>query len=129
MPTPAEVRATVDTWLANRWATVVSRQALYQATHGRYFQGLWTHRLLEPTDGIEQAPDAALEKPSDQAHGWSDLITLPATMPCMLKLDAYDGPLGQGFVGVVRVKLGTDWWRRSQNHGPETWRTRAWARQ
>lgn len=124
--TPAQVRTQVDTWLANRWATVQTKQAAYLAKTGRYFQGLRTHTVLEPADGVELAPDNVLVKPTDQVERWADVITLPATMPCVLRIDTYDGPAGKGYVATVRVKLAGSWWERAQQVGPETYRTHAW---
>ena len=124
--TPAQIRAAVDTWLTNRWTAIKSNQDNYLASHGRYFQGLWTHEVLIPSDGIETVPDNVLTKPTDQADRWADVISLPLAMPCRLRIDTYHGPSGRGFVATLEVKIGLRVWSRSTQVGPESWRELAW---
>lgn len=125
MATPAEIRQQVQQWLTNLWSHIQNRQENYLAAHGRYFQGLRTHVVI-PLEGAEAAPDAIADKPTDQAEGWADQFTLPAAFPCQLRINTYDGPLGKGYVGIVRVRIGGETWERRQNNGPEVWRTVPW---
>lgn len=126
-PTPAQIRNAVDTWLSNRWSAIQTMQANYLAAHGRYWQGLKTHSV-RPADGAETAPDLLNDKPTDQAHRWSDVFTLPATMPARVTINVYDGPQGRGYEAIVSVKIGSDVWRRVAQVGPETHRARGWHR-
>jgi hypothetical protein len=119
----------VDTWLAQRWTALVNAETTYAANHGgRYFQGKRTHLVNEPADGSLIAPDNLSAKPSDQTEAWAGFITLPATMPCILKIDVYRNAQGWGFVATVGVKVNGNWWVRSKDSGPEPWRTVAWQR-
>lgn len=128
MPTLQEVKDIVDGWLAARWPTLQNRQALYFASHNKYFQGLWTHGTM-PVDGIDSTPDNITAKPTDQAETWADFVTLPSQFPCSLSLEVYQNAQGWGYVATVRVfVLALDRiYERSQNGaGSETFRTDPW---
>lgn len=124
--TPAEARTKINNWLTARWPTVVARQDAHFALYGRYFQGLITHTAL-PADGEDALPDLLNRAPHYQTETWlvfNALTALP--IPCAVTIDAYHGPQGQGWVATVRGRLNGITWERSQNVGPETWRTESW---
>lgn len=129
MPTLAEIRDIADGWLAARWPTVVNRQATYAANHsGRYWQGLRSHSNF-PIDAIESLADQLDNHPTDQPETWHDAINnLPVNWPCALVMDVYQGPQGWGYCASVYVYVSqlSRIYSRSQNVGPETWRTRPW---
>lgn len=127
--TPAEIRTAADNWLSARWPTVVARQTTYASNHnGRYWQGLVTHSNI-PVDAVDTLADLLNNHPTDQNVNWNQAIPgLPTNWPIAIVMDAYDGPDGTGFVGRVFVfitELGKVF-TRSQNVGPETWRTEGW---
>lgn len=136
MPTLVQVRNAVDARLTTLWTgQVVPRQAAYLAAHGRYFQGYATFSLAalpdNPSGGaatvLEVAPTTNTH-PTDQAETWTDSgIVLGATIPMALRMDVYDGPQGKGYVGTVWARWAGNTYTRSQNFGPEDWRTQAWA--
>lgn len=124
--TEAEIKTKVNTFLANLWTVIQNREATYLANNGKYWQGKVSHSVT-PAEGDDVAPNlTATDKPTDQAEKWTDLFTVPAVMPCSIKVDVYNGPLGWGYVGTVRVSIVGRTWERSQQFGPETWRTEGW---
>lgn len=131
MPTLAQVRSRVDDKLAQLWGVIVSRQETHYANHGRYWQGLVTH-VAAPSHTTatyqDAQPDRLDERPTDVAQGWRD--ALPeidgVAVPMALVIDDYVGPEGAGFVATVWACCNTVTYSRSQNYGPETWRTVGW---
>lgn len=124
--TDAEIKAKVDTFLTTMWNTIKNREATYLANNGKYWQGKWSHSGI-PAEGNDVAPDrTATDRPTDIVEKWTDIFTVPATMPCSVKVDVYNGPLGIGFVGTVQVSILGDVWERSQTFGPEDWKTQGW---
>lgn len=122
----------VDDWLAGKWPTVVARQQNYCANRGHYWQGLRTHTLTPSfssnTDG-SSVPDQLSAAPSDDPfNAWSAVFPEWAgvAIPCVIKVDVYSGPLGQGWCATVEVKWNNRVFRRAQNVGPESERTFAW---
>lgn len=128
----ATVRNKIDTWLTARWPTLVGWQNSYFGTNGKYFQGKWTHtNTIEQTDALagDALADLLDDKPTDQPQSWRDLVgtalnALP--FPARLRIDVYDGPEGKGWAATLQVLYQGAVYERSQNVGPETWRTVAW---
>lgn len=131
MATLSEVRDTINDWLADRWSIVTTRQDAYYAAHGVYFQGILTH-LVPPeytallTGAIE--PGNLDANPTDQIYSWDDFMPelRDVSMPCALRFDVYQGPLGDGYVATVFVAYNGYIYARSHNTGPETWRSVDW---
>lgn len=132
MATLSQVRTRVDAWLADKWPVLVARQETYFANHGHYWQGVRTHTFdlnhTSQTDG-DSSPDNLNSRPTDVEESWTTLF--PAwegvSIPAVLKVDVYDGPLGKGWVATVWVAYNGTVYRRSRNVGPWTERTEAWA--
>jgi len=128
----ATVRTKIDDWLLLRWATLVSRQDTFFTNRGKYFQGRWTHTVeVTQTDALtgDTISNNLTDHPTDQAQHWQDFIgnafnALP--LPCRLRIDVYNGPLGWGWVATLQVRYNGNVYERSGNVGPETWRTEAW---
>ena len=128
----ATVRDRIDNWLTPRWVWLRGKQDDYFAAHGQYFQGLWTHtNEVEQTDALDgdTIADNLDSKPTDRPHDWRDAVgnaldALP--IPARLRLDVYDGPLGQGWLATLQVKYQGNIYQRSKQVGPETWRTVDW---
>jgi len=131
MPTLAQVRTRVDDWLAARWVILRDRQIAYYNTHGRYFQGLVTHTNL-PAHLTAAFADAIGDRlaahPTDSPHDWTALLPEIAglAIPAAIVIDNYGGPEGQGFVATIWCRYNGTIYSRSQNYGPETWRTVGW---
>lgn len=126
--TAAEIRAAVDTRLANLWATIQTRQETYAGAHnGRYWQGLRTHSIT-PTDGVTALPDVGTACPTDQLGQPWPLSIRQTQMEMALRMDVYDGPAGVGYQATVFVTIVGQTWMRSAQVGPETWRTHGWQR-
>lgn len=134
--TLATARATVDTWLTNNFPTVISKQNMYYASHGRYWQGLLTCSG-SPTnapnfttatnasviqDNLNSAPYYEAESIATIFPGFVGI-----GLPCAFLCDQYQGPLGDGYVVTVYVLFNGTVYTRSHNTGPETWRESAWA--
>jgi len=75
---------------------------------------------------LEVVPDTS-RHPTDQAASWAAAgIDLGVTIPCALAITIYDGPFGVGYVGIIFAMWAGTVYSRSQNNGPETWRTEPW---
>jgi hypothetical protein len=137
LPTLVQVRNAVDARLTTLWTgQVLPRQAQYATNHGgRYWQGLVTFNISLLPNNPNDANPALLEvapvlntHPTDQSFTWLDAgLNLEATIPMALQMDVYDGVAGTGFVGTVWGRWNGNTYSRSQNFGPETWRTNPWA--
>jgi len=152
MPSLNQVKGRVNTWLEDTvWPVIVTRQEIYKdgvidhyeddgeggqypvyssQPHGTYWQGLKTH-AIEPdhvtADYADTVPDLLDGQPSDQPVSWTGFIPeINLAMPCAFVIDVYDGPDGQGFVASVYARYNGTLYSRSQNSGPETWRTVDW---
>jgi hypothetical protein len=132
MPTLNQVRTAIDDWLAARWPAVQSRQATYASNHGgAYWQGLVScvpaPAHTTNADG-SVVPNRFDVKPADMTATWADVMPewVGQLAPAAIWMDAYDGPLGTGYVASVRATFNGVTWQRSQNVGPETWRTQPW---
>lgn len=132
MPTLNQMRTAVDTWLAGKWPVVVARQETYASNHGgRYWQGLRTHNVdpayTNSTDGSRVA-DRFGQAPSDQLASWLDVLPewVAELLPVCIWIDVYDGPQGTGWVAGIQATHNGNTYRRTQNVGPETWRTQGW---
>jgi hypothetical protein len=133
MPTLSQMRDQVDQFLTDRWAMIRNRQNAFQASHGRYWQGLITHDACPThTDAADgSSVGTRLNRgPTDQIATWLDVLPEWAgeSLPACIQVDVYDGPRGQGWVLSVQAAHGGNLYRRSQNVGPETYRTTAWQR-
>ena len=98
--------------------------------HGNYWQGLRTH-AIEPahvTAGYSDTTPTELGgSPSDQPVTWTSFIPeINVSLPAAFVIDVYHGPQGQGFVASVFARYNGTLYSRSQNSGPETWRTVGW---
>lgn len=131
MATQAQVRTRVDAWLADKWPTLVARQQNFFANKGRYWQGLKTH-TIDPahTNGADgdAAPDRLDANPSDEFENWRNVFPSwdGSPLPCALQVDTYSGPSGVGWVATVFIRYNGTLYSRSQNVGPETYRTEPW---
>jgi hypothetical protein len=137
MPTLARVRTYVDDRLADLWQNqIIPRQDAYFASHGKYWQGLRTavlSALPDNTDDgsttVREATPTTNTHPTDQAETWTDVgIDLGTSIPMALQIDSYGGPFGDGYVGTVWALYDGEVYTRSQNRGPETYRTEPWRR-
>lgn len=129
--TLAQTRFRVDNWLTNRWPTIVQRQTNYFNSHGNYWQGLITHSNVPAhttTITNDTVPTRWVSKPTDQNSSW--LTAFPEwqneAVSASLRCDVYKGPQGAGFVATVFVRFNGTLYSRSQNFGPETFRTFDW---
>lgn len=126
MPTAVEVRQAVDNRLANLWNAIQAKEAAYLAANGRYWQGLRTHSVA-PADGATATPDVGTRTPTDQPDPWPAAVRNTG-MEMALRIDTYDGPLGQGYQATVWVAIQGEVWGRTAQVGPETWRAAGWRR-
>ena len=131
MPTLAQVRNRVDNKLANVvWPLIVAKQEVYFDANDVYWQGLRTHSI-EPAhvtaDYADTVPTELDGSPNDQPVSWTTFIPeINTSLPAAFVSDVYHGPEGQGFVISVYARYNGTLYSRSQNSGPETWRTVGW---
>lgn len=128
MATLAQIRTAVDTRLTSLWPTIQARQDTYLSNHGRYWQGLRTH-TVNPAEGTPVLPTVGTVVPSyeDPSDAWpAGVRTTPLEMA--LWIDQYVTPDGTpGYVATVQVDVLGKTYQRSQNVGPEDWRTQPWS--
>lgn len=127
--TLAQIKAAIENFRDTHGPKIVARQEAYAAAHnGRYWQGIITHNT-PPDDGASTPADYT-RKPTDQAERWSDIFTganaLPANIPCQIRVDVYDGPLGKGWTVTLSGTKGGNYYWKTWNVGPETWRQHDW---
>lgn len=133
MPTLNQMRNAIDNWVTNKWPTIVARQENFRTNQGRYWQGLPTHFTCpahsNSTDGSKTG-DRLSESPDDQGQfsTWLNVFPewLSELLPACVRVDVYDGPQGQGWVLTVEATHNGTTYRRSQNVGPESFRTQGW---
>lgn len=123
--TSLSILTAIDTRMAAPAAAIATAQLRYYEQKGRFAQRLSTHPVL-PADGAELPPDPQNEKLAGSTERWMDLEPLPAHMMSALRMDAYQGREGPGYVLVSTVQLAGRDWQRCDNFGPEPWRTRPW---
>ena len=102
------VKDKINTWVSDRWLTLVVRENAHFDEFGHYFQGLPTHAaLVEQTDALtgDSTPDAALSSPTDQEWTWKGLIATIESMklPARLRIDVYEAPEGRGWFATLEV--------------------------
>lgn len=126
MPTINQLRNEIDSRLTNLWPRIVTRQETYFSNHGRYWQGLWTHipmpSCVQQDSGFPDVAPNLNAVPPDVVGTWANIENFPATLCYRIRIDVYTG----GFVATVQVKHNGTVYARSQNYGPQTWRTMAW---
>lgn len=101
-------------------------QASYLATNGVYFQALVSHAT--PPAGIAPA-DNLYSAPTDQAVALATLwefAQLPEEIGWSYRVDTYYGPDGPGYVLTAETSIGGQRWIRSDNYGPDDWRSAGW---
>ncbi|HEU4594598.1 MAG TPA: hypothetical protein VFS10_05470 [Pyrinomonadaceae bacterium] len=126
MPTPAQIRNTVETRMRALISDLLQRQRVYQAMTGRLWQGARTHAVL-PKDGTATAPD--LTRKADGEDDWQTFgAQLPAALECAFEVGVYDGPAGEGFTVTATVEVAGQVWQRTANVGPEKQRASGWYR-
>ena len=132
MPTLAQMRDKVDAWVTAKWPTIVARQENYRTNRGRYWQGLPTHSTCPAHENGKDGDslgDRLTASPDDQAFStWLNVFPEWALelLPACVRVDTYDGPGGQGWVLTIMARHNGTMYRRSQNVGPESHRTRGW---
>lgn len=85
---------------------------------------------LEANKVFGKQPDIPVQvlrggrKPSDETRELKDWQIPAGYNDCWV--DVYEGPLGRGFVVNYEIVKGSETWIRSENFGPERWRTSDW---
>ncbi len=128
MTLPAAARNNANSFADSFLPTLTTRQATYKSSNGRYFQGLRTMDDADLAPGGGNATPKLNRKPSDQAVDWTTMVVgLAAQWPVSMEVQIYVGPAGDGFTLVLEVKgTSNEFWRRTINVGPETWREHDW---
>lgn len=134
--TLSSTRLAVDTWLTNNFPAVISKQNIYYASHGRYWQGLLTC-TGSPTSAPawSTAANASVvqdnlgSKPYYESESIADIFPgfVGMGLPCAFLCDQYQGPIGDGYIVTVFVLFNGTVYTRSHNTGPEAWREIDWA--
>jgi hypothetical protein len=131
MPTLNQMRNAIDTFVTNKWPTIVARQENYRTNRGRYWQGLRTHATdpahTSSTDGSRLA-DQLNQAPEDAFQNWANVFPewVSELLPACVWVDSYNSTAGMGWVLNVRATHNGIIWQRSVNVGPESGRTSGW---
>ncbi len=110
---------------------VMTFEADYYRSRGRYYQMLWSHTDTPDTTLLtaRTAPDNLVTRPTDQTETAVDLWTatrLPLDTPYRFRVDVYEGPRGHGYVITLQTEVNRQIWQKSINYGPETYRNTDW---
>lgn len=109
----------IDATVSALWPGVVAQQDAYHATHGAYYQLLWTH--AEPPSEAT-APDSLADRPTDQPA--SPIQGLPATMRSRMRIDTYGQPAG--WTMTLEAIIDGALWSRSVDCGVDPSRNANW---
>lgn len=109
----------IDAVVSALWPGVVAQQDAYHATHGAYYQLLWTH--AEPPSE-STAPDSLADRPTDQPA--SPIQGLPATMRSRMRIDTYGKP--DGWTMTLEAVIDGALWGRSVDCGVDASRHAPW---
>ena len=93
-------------------------QEVYFQEHGRYWQGLPTHKNIPNTTTTLNNISI---KPFYQAEKWSDLVELPNKLPFQIEVHQYEAPKGHGYQIFLRNEKGV----KSIGYGVES-ESRTW---
>lgn len=128
----ASVQLEIETRFAARQGAVSLIQADYFSTHGKYFQGLWSH-TVPPTiqDNLNGAtsPDNYNSHPTDQDESWSDLNFQVAPMIWREKFDILTSPAGvsrYAELSFIYASDGLEYQTRIWQEGPDIDTTYPW---
>lgn len=115
----SQARDQIDAVVSSLWPAVVAQQNGYYATHGSFYQLLWTHNEppAEPTP-----PDALGNRPTDQPA--SPIQGLPALMRSRMRIDTYGKP--DGWTMTLEARIDGTAWIRSIDCGMDASRTINW---
>ena len=120
---PIDLESKIAALLTNLAGQLAALQPAYLSAKGGYWQGVRTHAII-PLEGLPTAPNP-FAKPTDQAENWTAFgIVLPALTEAALSVESYRGPSGHGYVIHAEVISSGTRYRRSENFGPETYRTK-----
>jgi hypothetical protein len=117
----------IDAQINVMMASLRQYQTWYLNNRGKYFQALTSHSVVP--NGLGYA-DMLAQHPTDQTETLADFwnyAQLPEKVGYSFSVDIYDGPLGRGYVLVVKADVGGTIYTRAENSGPENWRTTEWA--
>lgn len=114
-----ELKTKADIKLSHLWKIITSKQELYFAKNGRYWQGILTPSNI-PIDGIDSDLDLT-KKPSHQNEDWSFLeLPINLKIPFQIRVDTYKCPNGShGFQVTVFVSVEGAIYSRSKGIGEE----------
>src|SRR3990172_194071 len=124
-PSPAisdTLKVSLEKFQSDHLAKFQAAQDAYILTHRIYWQGIETPSTL-PDEATKDRPPDLAKKPHDQAEKWDDvfksLLALPASWPCVQRVDVYDGPRGKGWTLTLAASEGSKRQERTWNFGPE----------
>jgi hypothetical protein len=113
------VLSNIDATLAALLPAVAQQQGVYFATHGVYYQMLWTHKE-PPTQPAP--PDNLTALPIGQAAG--TVAGLPGLMRSRMRIDTYGKP--DGWTMTLQASVNGEVWQRSIDCGVNSIRSTAW---
>lgn len=109
----------IDAVVSALWAGVVAQQEAYRATHGGYYQMLWTHKSV-PASASQ--PDNLAARPTDQPA--SPMQGLPQSMRSRMKIDTYGKP--DGWTMTLEASIDGQLWSISIDCGVDPERNIPW---
>lgn len=131
-----QVQAAVDAFLDARFgAFVATLQRGHKSEYQRYWHGPWTHDAPPDVSTLGSSPGvtrARLGELSWQASGAAFMLPNDgeAPMRARVSMDAYLGPLGDGYVLRAQVADGDAWYETARASGPHAgdWPVGQWIR-
>jgi hypothetical protein len=131
MPTLTQMKTDVDTFVTNKWPSIVAKQENFRTNRGTYWQGLPTHLSCPAhTNGTDGSSigDNLDANPTDQLSSWLNQFPdwVSELLPACLRVDVYDGPSGKGWTLTAEATHDGRLFRRIVNVGPESHREIPW---
>ena len=128
MSFPNNLRNAIDNRVALLWPAIQTRQGIYFAARGSYWQGARTHNT-PPLDNTDTPADNLAARARPGLPTWQEMWpAVPTSLPVRLEVHEYSGPKGKGYILLVTVRLsGAGTWQRVYSFGPED-KNRPWTR-
>lgn len=127
MPTPIEIKQTLNQKMRDILAQLQQKQFVYHAMQGRYWQSRETHSSV-PVDGVTATPDQKATAGPDSGESWDQMNIALALSEATFRVDCYEGDDGAGYTLTATCRLGQDVWTRVAQVGPETHRSAGWVK-
>jgi hypothetical protein len=125
MPTPSEILGLIDASVNLLLPVLEAGQTQYKLANGHFWQGLPTHSAL-PEDGAYAEPDQLSATATNLAEDWLQVGYNIGPSRVCLWIDTYDGPVGEGYVLNLALRIEGRQWNRRIAFGPDQSHSSDW---